>query len=367
MKKKELQYVEAALLESTTSHFDTHSAKGMAIGGERSAVLKIKDIESLVKEIVLSDDVNFYVQVFRGESRVGVTRTGKRILMNIWAWEEIEKYYPIHDFTPYVKVFFECAYEHSQAYYNLRNPRCIVGDSTGVIESLNSVVEGIKAAVRGRAFKANVNTHRRLSNKNYKSLLTYIDAIFEGWSRVLVLRLDLGYSKPAVHWGFREGLEFETVKEHRERFLKMVRAKLPAKTLLGHAWKLEFGLSKSFHYHCMFFLDGSKLREDVSWARTLGELWVERATKGQGVYYNCNRTKGIYRTCGIGMIDHSGKVMRNNLKKAAVYLTKVEYYMRIVTEGRARTFGRGEMPKRVVKKRGRPRRLPGNEVAESSI
>lgn len=38
--------------------------------------------------------------------------------------------------------------------------------------------------------------------------------------------------------------------------------------------------------------------------------------------------------------------------KAAVYLTKVEYYMRIATEGRARTFGRGEMPKRNIKRWG---------------
>ncbi|MNT77715.1 hypothetical protein D3C72_2168590 [compost metagenome] len=117
----------------------------------------------------------------------------------------------------------------------------------------------------------------------------------------------------------------------------------------------------------MFFLDGSKVREDVSWARTVGELWVERATEGQGVYYNCNRTKSNYRACGIGMIEHSDREKRRNLQKAAIYLTKVEYYMRIATEGRARTFGRGEMPKRVEKKRGRPRRLLPGVTVEASI
>lgn len=366
MKKKELQRVEAALLESTTTYFDTYNTKGIAVGGERGAVLKIKDIESLVKEIASSDGDHFYIQDFRSELRVGMTRTGKRLLMNLWAWEEIEKYYPIHDFTPYVKAFFDCSHEHAQMYYGLRNPRCFNGDPTGVIESLNSVIEGIRATVGGRAFKANINTHRRLSNKNYKSLLTYIDAIFEGCSRVLVLRVDLGYLKSVVH-RFREGMQFETVKTQREKLLKLLRRKLPSKTLLGHAWKLEFGLSKGFHYHCMFFLDGSKVREDVSWARTVGELWVERATERQGVYYNCNRTKSNYRACGIGMVEHSDREKRRNLQKAAIYLTKIEYYMRIATEGRARTFGRGEMPKRVVKKRGRPRRLPVSVTVEASI
>lgn len=365
MKKKELQCVEAALLESTTTYFDTLNTKGIAVGEGRGAVLKIKEIESLVKEIAVSDEVHFYTEVLLRETRVGMTKAGKRLLVNMWAREEIERYYPIHDFTPYVKTFFECVQEHACAYYTLRNPRCM-SDPTEVIASLNRVIEDIRGTVRGQAFKANINMHRRLSNKNYKSLLTYMDVIFEGYSRVLVLRVDLGYSKSIVHRDFREGLQFETVKTQREKLLKLLRRKLPSKTLLGHAWKLEFGLSKGFHYHCMFFLDGSKVREDVSWARTVGELW-ERATEGQGVYYNCNRAKSNYRACGIGMIEHSDREKRRNLQKAAIYLTKIEYYMRIATEGRARTFGRGEMPKRVMKKRGRPRRLLPCVTVEASI
>ena len=363
MKKKELQCVEAALLESTFTYFDTCNTKDMAVGVGRGAALKIKDIESLVKEIAASDDVHFYIKVLRGGPELRMTKVGKRLLMNMWAREEVEKYYPIHDFTPYVKAFFECVQEYADAYYSFRR---LQRDPTEMMESLSSVIERIRSAVRGGAFKANINMHRRLSNKNYKSLLTYIDAIFEGCSRVLVLRVDLGYSKSIVHRDFREGLQFETVKTQREKLLKLLRRKLPSKTLLGHAWKLEFGLSKGFHYHCMFFLDGSKVREDVSWARAVGELW-ERTTEGQGVYYNCNRAKSNYRACGIGMVEHSDREKRKNLQKAAIYLTKVEYYMRIATEGRARTFGRGEMHKRAVKKRGRPRRLLPGVTVEASI
>ncbi len=330
----------------------------MAVGGERNAVLKIKDIEMLVKEISASDEVHFYEKISHGVARADLTKTGKRLLMNVWAWEEIERYYPIHDFTPGVKVFFECTKEYARAFYYRRNLRLFDGSPSAVIESLNNVVERIRSIVRGCAFKSEQNAHRRLSNKNYKSLLGYIDAIFERRSRVLVLRVDLGYSKLLAQRSFRESLNFDEVKRHREKLLRLLRRKLPAKTFLGHAWKLEFGLSKSYHYHCVFFLDGSRLREDVAWARTIGELWVGRATEGRGVYYNCNRAKGNYRACGIGMVEHSDRSMRKNLQKAAVYLTKVEYYIRIATEGRARTFGRGEMPKRNIKKMGRPRQSP---------
>lgn len=252
MKKKELQCVEAALLESTITYFDALNTKDMAVGVERGAALKIKEIESLVKEIAASDEVHFRTKVIRGGITSVISQTGRRLLVNMWAREEIEKYYPIHDFTPYVKAFFECVQEYASAYYSFRK---LQREPTEMMESLNNVIERIRSAVRGGVFKANINMHRRLSNKNYKSLLAYIDAIFEGCSRVLVLRVDLGYSKSIVHRGFREGLQFETVKNQREKLLKMLRRKLPSKALLGHAWKLEFGLSKGFHYHCMFFLD----------------------------------------------------------------------------------------------------------------
>ena len=99
MKKKEFLSVEAALLESTITYFDTYNANVMAVGGERNAVLKIKDIEMLVKEISASDEVHFYEKISHGVARADLTKTGKRLLMNVWAWEEIERYYPIHDFT----------------------------------------------------------------------------------------------------------------------------------------------------------------------------------------------------------------------------------------------------------------------------
>lgn len=192
-------------------------------------------------------------KISHGVARADLTKTGKRLLMNVWAWEEIERYYPIHDFTPGVKVFFECAKEYARTFYYRRNLRLFDGSPSAVIESLNNVVERIRSIVRGCAFKSEQNAHRRLSNKNYKSLLDYIEAIFEQRSRVLVLRVDLGYSKALVQRSFRQDLSFDEVKKHREKLLRLLRRKLPAKTFLGHAWKLEFGLSKSYHYHCVFF------------------------------------------------------------------------------------------------------------------
>jgi hypothetical protein len=65
------------------------------------------------------------------------------------------------------------------------------------------------------------------------------------------------------------------------------------------------------------------------------------------------------------MIEHSDKEARKGLEKAALYLTKIEYYIKIVTDGRARTFGRGEMPKVKASKRGRPRRSPVDLISSA--
>lgn len=367
MKKKELQCVEAALLESTASYFDNYSANVMSVGGERNAVLKIKAIESLVNEIALNDEVHFYEEVRPRMPKIALTKIGKKLIGHIWAKEDVEKYFPVHEFSPCVRIFFECVQEHAEAFYHRRGLQYFDNDPQVALESLQSIVERIRSVLRGSAFKSELNAHRRLSNKNYKSLLDYMDAIFDGRSRVLVLRVDLGYGKAQISRSIREGLKIEDVKTDREKLLRLVRRKVPAKAFLGHAWKLEYGLSKSYHYHCMFFLDGAKLREDIGWARTIGEIWVEKVTGGQGVYYNCNRRKQLYRACGIGMIEHSDKGMRKNLQKAAMHLTKIEYYIKIATEGQTRTFGRGEMPARQLKKRGRPRRLSPDGECQAAV
>ena len=141
MKAKELKHVDAAMLESTASYFDSNNINVVSVGGERSAVLKIRDIESLVRAISASDEVCFRQKNVRGRATFAATKMGERLLTNIWAKEVIDKYYPIHDFNPFVKAFFESVEEHAQAFYNLRKAQLFNGDLVILIDSLNRIVE----------------------------------------------------------------------------------------------------------------------------------------------------------------------------------------------------------------------------------
>jgi hypothetical protein len=129
--------------------------------------------------------------------------------------------------------------------------------------------------------------------------------------------------------------------------------------VVGYAWKLEYGLAKTYHYHFLLFFDGAYSQQDIVIAQAIGEYWASNITNGKGIYHNCNRNKAEYKVrgiLGIGMINHCDLSLRNGLKTAAAYLTKVDIYVRMVISGGGRCFGKSGKPKMKKDGRGRPRR-----------
>lgn len=217
------------------------------------------------------------------------------------------------------------------------------------VQQLNSCVEGIRQEARSKSFARKLKNYQRSSNKNHKELTGYVDALFERHSRLLVLRVDLGYQKQHCRTTQAEA------KRDREHLLRNKRSNKLFDDMVGYIWKLEHGPEKGFHYHMMFFFDGSKVREDITKALLIGRYWTELITKGRGVYYNCNADKSRYKSCGIGMVDHRDSPMRDTLNQLAIpYLTKTDIYMKLQAIGR----GLGKMERPSLKDpRGRPRAL----------
>jgi len=223
------------------------------------------------------------------------------------------------------------------------------------VDVLNGCVEAMRKEANGLKFKMAVNKFQRVSNKNHKELMKYIEMQFEAHSRLLVLRIDLGYRKPQG-WPLKSEspVQYDDVKKHWTALLKFLNAKIP--DLTGFAYKLEYGLEKLFHYHLLVLLDGSKVREDVTIAKIIGLAWND-ITVGKGLHYNCNDNKYMYKSCGIGMINHNDHELREGLKMAAAYLTKTDYFIKMVAPENGRTFGKGNMPAPKFTNKGRPRKL----------
>lgn len=346
-----------ALCESSHEYIED----GPIFVGEDSICRDLARIEGLVRRVAESKDVLFLKKKHRLGFSLSYGSLGESVLRLIWHEDQIKKHYPLHRFSPYVEAFFKASQDFRSKYIPPGIQSYFGCDLDGVVRSLNGVVEEIRKTLSSNEFRAEINRHRRSSNKNYKSLVKYVDALFKLRSRLLVLRLDFGYAKAKQSNGFYGRACYSEAKKHRERLLVEIKRKLPKGVLVGFCWKLEFGLSKSYHYHFMFFLDGAKVREDISLGRMIGELWQGAITAGKGVYFNCNHKKDSYRACGIGMINHDNVEMRSNLLKAAMYLTKLEFYIKIVLEGKGRSFGRGEMPDLSRVGRGRPRKLASDD------
>lgn len=337
---------------------------------ERDVLFDIERIERVVRKVVDTTDVLFSVNDKGAKISLGkrpVTRTpsvvptavGKFMLGALKTdFARIHECFPFHVLNPYVDAFVRRVKK-----FKLDRASSLSRSETAEqsVKALNCFVESLRRRVRSQSFKNKISKYSRASNKNLKGVLAYIDALFERHARLLVVRVDLSYRNKFCD-GYRAegGVTSEKVKAHRDKLLYDLKNKLFLASMVGYVWKLEYALSKGYHYHMLFFFDGSRVREDETLALIIGQHWCDKITEGRGIYRNCNANKEDYRLrgfgVGIGMINHHDCELRRNLQKAAAYLIKTDYYIRTVISGNGRAFGKGVMPDPKSDQRGRPRK-----------
>lgn len=264
-----------------------------------------------------------------------------RILQAVELIPQLQYLCPDHEFNPYVDSFLNKAY-HNDVEGITRDQ---VSDRE-TIDRLNNFVNDVIKDISSREFRLKRRRCRESVVKNAKSIEEYIDALFKRFPRLLVIRVDFGYQKRRIT-NPDYGLDLLDVLDDKERMINYVKRQY-GDALVGHAWKMEHGILKSYHYHMVFFLNGRERRGDFHIARQLGEHWVYVITQGDGTTFNCNAKKNKYSELAIGMVRRDDQLKREFLKDHVVdYLTKNDDYMRLKIETHGeqiRTFGRGVMP-----------------------
>ena len=290
------------------------------------------------------------------DQRNRINENTYELLLNLKKQKDvIQNHFALNTFSPYVNLFFDVANTAREENYS-------------DIEFL----EHLKKDITGDQFKKEIQQKRKAISKNKRSLLRYIDSLFEYRSRLLVLRIDFSYQKDAGGFfttsdGERIDLIFGAknkdllekwsieVREQRKQLIKNLK-KNYKKDLVGYVWKLEYGADKAFHYHMIFFLDESHHRQDVKIAESIGEMWKHEIAQGKGIYWNCNAKKKHFEKNGwiaTGKIKHDDHELRKNLNHMASYLTKPDYFVKLTLSDGARAFGKGGKPQKI--KAGRPR------------
>jgi hypothetical protein len=270
--------------------------------------------------------------------------------------DAIRAVFPKHGFSPYFDLF-------AQHFGDRQHVWGLILRNNG--HDLNRIIHSLRWEARKDGFKKMVDNHARAARKNGHSVLRYLRALFETYSRLLVVRLDLTYQRPYVatslglstgRYSLADPVTVEDVVHHREQFLDYLRAEYPA--MVGYVWKIEHGVYKSFHMHWLIFLDGHEVVKDELISRAMGDHWRDVITGGRGSYWNVNAVKDGYRKrglLGIGEINWFDNAKREALERVALYLAKCDYFVRLEAPGLDRIFGKGGMPKPRQTNTGRPR------------
>lgn len=187
----------------------------------------------------------------------------------------------------------------------------------------------------------------RLKRSNLSTARNVAAQAFSRSSKVLVIRIDLG---------FRQGVFQNTVPPPRgtdagkltvniSQVRKCFRAFILYVTKqygfarLGYINKVEYGPMKGYHHHLIILLNGHKHQQDVNIAKQLGEHWANVITAGQGVYHNCNAKKERYAYKGIGMIERNDSEKRKIFEtKVIEYLVKYDLPFQLLKDGKFRQF-----------------------------
>ncbi|MFE8072009.1 inovirus-type Gp2 protein [Marinobacteraceae bacterium S3BR75-40.1] len=271
------------------------------------------------------------------------------VLVEMFHEENIGRYYrPSPYATRFLWAFGQCPYLHEAGFY--QPPVLSREIAEQVVLDLNFRLDAWYQSQQQPEFTSECYRNRRNSRNNYKRLCEVMEALFDCNSRLMVVRVDLGYSESDSPY-----IDYETARYHREQLCQVFNTDPLFTHLLGYAWKLEWQPKKGFHYHFMFFFDGHQCQEDITQARLIGELWQQTITGNQGLYYNCNLdAERRYHYNAMGCIDYHEFQKKRGLFEIAKYLTKVDEYAAMLVKDR--TFQTSHKPSsHDGPRRGRPR------------
>lgn len=196
----------------------------------------------------------------------------------------------------------------------------------GALSLAMKILESLTVVYASWFGRSKIDNARRERERAGGALVKRMLAFKRRYRKLMVIRLDVGYGNQCTaqadpkleildHWS-------ELLESIKERF---------AKSFLGYAAKLEYGVRKGPHMHLMLLFNGSEVRQDVTIARIIGELWKTRVTKGAGLYHNSNEPtyKARFSYCGVGVFGGLDDATIAGFQRVADYLAKRDLLVRV--------------------------------------
>jgi len=335
------------------------------ISNSFDVIAAILSMEKVAKKIVaMNDDPRFAVEpkkcnpsiVLHGESEL----CNKMVSFLRLPEDEVKKFRSRYKFHPLASMLIsELLDEHlfgfDECDFDAAKQGLVRGFSAGLTkycDNLNKAVSNLRkvTAVRGGTLSRDFV---RGAQQNLKSLKDLFNNLLSVRSKILVVRVDLLYRDAFGVEEFGGEKTYRQVSLDRACFIEKIQ-KIYRDGLMGYAWKLEYGVSRGYHYHMVFFFDGARHHQDIKIGIQIGMAWGKQ-TEWRGTFHNCNAHKNQYRVCGVGMLKHSDPDLAERFDAMASYLTKANYHGRLILPGKQRSF-QTTFCKEKKGAKGRPRR-----------
>lgn len=341
-------------------------------------------------EMVVSEKDSYFHEVVtrHGIRRNYTSKLGRHLSkLDLYASMFVTGY----QYHPLARLFIEKYRSHSINHYTGLPPLMTAADGKAVWELFDDFIDDIRKSKNLTEIKKQIADWKSKLKKNKERALKLTNRLFETYSRLMVIRLDLKHKTPpltpeeaiALHerwaqkkahdaWTFSQGddikkfkplkgwVSFEALNNDRKKFFDNMRGKPSLfKHLVGYLWRIEFGLEAGYHVHVVLFFDGSRVHKHAWLASQIGAWW-ESVTSGRGSFHNVNKDwSESDPKYGIGMIDYDNALRRKNLKERVLkYLCKPEQGVHLLPYPGANTFGSSTMPP-PPSGLGRPRKKVG--------
>ena len=201
------------------------------------------------------------------------------------------------------------------------------------------------------------------SQRRFQSLNDYVNALFSVYSRYIVLRVDLKYSRE-----FSPVTTLQEAQADLSHFFANMRHNHLFKDLKGYIWKLEEGeKNEGYHFHLIFFYINEHTRNDSYYVEKIGKYWQSVITHGRGSYFSPHRAKykaqleTRLHTSFLGLVNYYDEKKRYGLLNYLAYICKDEQAL-TNKPSRTRIIGHGKFPDLSEISPGRPRKYSELEL-----
>ena len=182
------------------------------------------------------------------------------------------------------------------------------------------------------------------SDDYHNRLDDYFASLVDRHRKLLLVRVDLSYR-------FERSPCIQQFGNNIRKLLSRIQNKDTIfKDQVGYAYRLEQGgKSKGYHCHLLVIYNGSERCRDAYLGQSIGELWQDKITQGNGLFYNCNQKehKRYYEDegkWGLGLVERRNKTAVTNAYHTIHYLTrhKPDQYLRVKLSRRVNVFQTGQ-------------------------